>query len=215
MSKQLTAFSLLLLFPFVMMAPATASSIPLKSLPAGSFALQDRYQFDLSIMGSPLASEQQCVAYLRQKNPLPETAVSAKELVRIFYEEARHEGIRPDVAFAQSLHETGFFRYGGDVLPPQNNYAGLGTTGNGVKGAWFKSPRQGIRAQIQHLKGYATPVAPQGILVDPRYDLLKKTPFFGKQKTWQALNGKWAVPGRNYGQTILRIHQEILKMPRN
>lgn len=178
--------------------------------PTTKAILQDRYHFDLSILGTPLATEEQCVRYLLRHNPVPKISVTPQELVHLFFEESRREGIRPDVAFAQSLHETGFFRYGGDVLPLQNNYAGLGTTGGGVKGAWFSNARMGVRAQIQHLKGYATARPPQQKIVDPRYQLLKKTPAFGKRKTWESLNGKWAVPGYMYGQTILRIHQEIL-----
>ncbi len=175
------------------------------------FELKDHTHLDLSILGQPLATKQQCLDYLLSKNPIPLLAVSPQELIDLFYEEGLREGIRPDVAFAQSLHETAFFKYGGDVVSIQNNYAGLGTTGKGIKGAVFAQPRLGIRAQIQHLKAYATPLAPSVEIVDPRYTLLRKTPSFGKTDTWQSLNGRWAVPGITYGQTILRIHQEILK----
>lgn len=184
------------------------------SISSTTFKLKDFYHFDLSILGKPMATKQQCLNYLLSKNPLPQLIISPQELVNIFYEEGLRENIRPDIALAQSLHETGFFRYGGDVIAIQNNYAGLGTTGKGIKGAQFSQPRLGIRAQIQHLKGYTTSIAPTMNIVDPRYALLRKTPSFGKIKTWQGLNGKWAVPGITYGQTILAIHQEILKMPK-
>ena len=46
----------------------------------------------------------------------------------MFLEEGAAEGVRGDVAWAQSLKETGFFRYGGIVLPEQNNYCLLYTS---------------------------------------------------------------------------------------
>ena len=88
--------------------------------------------------------------YLLSVNPQPDISVSPKELVSYYYEEGAREGIRPDVAFAQALKETGFFRYGGTVTPDQNNYCGLGTTSSDVKGAYFSSAQMGVRAQIQH-----------------------------------------------------------------
>ncbi|MDD4599997.1 hypothetical protein SDC9_09196 [bioreactor metagenome] len=171
----------------------------------------DQEPFDLTIMGEPLATKEQCLNYLRRKNPLPLITVRPSELVDYFYEEASLEGIRPDVAFAQSLHETGNFRYGGDVIPMQNNYSGLGTTGGGVLGAWFPTAKIGVRAQIQHLLAYSNTRPPKEDVVDPRYDLVKRTGNFGKAINWTDLNGKWAVPGKTYGQMILSIHQRILQ----
>lgn len=166
--------------------------------------------FDLTIMGSPLATQEQCVKYLLKRNPFPLLNTTPQELVEYYYAEGTLEGIRPDVAFAQALHETGNFRYGGDVISFQNNYCGLGTTGNGVRGAWFPSPQIGVRAQIQHLLAYTTTRPPVLAIVDPRYDLLKKTNKFGQAYTWTDLNGKWAVPGKTYGQMILKIHENII-----
>lgn len=167
--------------------------------------------FDLSIMGPPLATQQQCLQHLFSKNPFPALTVSANELVNYFYIEAMDEGIRPDVAFAQALHETGYFKYGGDVVPLQNNYCGLGTSGDGEQGAWFFSAQVGVRAQIQHLLGYASTEPPKKEIVDPRYNLLKNSKNFGRAKTWTELNGKWAVPGSRYGQKILKIHESIMR----
>jgi hypothetical protein len=172
--------------------------------------LEDGTLFDLTIIGPPLATQEQCVQYLLRRNPMPLITVDPRRLVQYYYTEGKLEGIRPDVAFAQAVHETGHFRYGGDVVPLQNNYCGLGTTGGGVKGAWFPDAQIGVRAQIQHLLGYSATRPPQKAIVDPRYELLKATGKFGQSVTWTDLNGKWAVPGETYGQMILRIHQRIL-----
>ena len=166
--------------------------------------------YDTSIIGTPMATQEQCVRYLLNNNPNPNLPVSAEEIVSYYYEEGEREGIRPDVAFAQALKETGFFRYGGDVIPEQNNYCGLGTTGGGVKGEFFATPQMGVRAHIQHLLAYSSTRRPLTPIIDPRYDIVRQA--YGERTlgNWQDLNGRWAVPGRYYGQEILSMFKAIL-----
>ena len=76
------------------------------------------------IVGKPEAHVSQMKSFLLKTNPSPGINCTVDELVNYYIEEGLKEGIRGDVAFAQSIHETGFFRYGGQVLPEQNNYAG-------------------------------------------------------------------------------------------
>lgn len=161
------------------------------------------------ILGAPMASEEQCVKYLLSVNPHPQISVSPEELVSYYYEEGRREGVRPDVAFAQALKETGFFRYGGTVTEDQNNYCGLGTTSSEVKGAYFPTAELGVRAHIQHLLAYASPKEPAAELVDPRFMLVRST-YMGKLGRWGDLNGRWAVPGHGYGESILMMFRAIL-----
>ena len=165
---------------------------------------------DDSIMGTPVATQRQCVKYLLRNNPHPNLGVSAEEIVAYYYEEGQREGIRPDLAFAQALKETGFFRYGGDVVPEQNNYCGLGTTGGGVRGTYFASPQIGVRAHIQHLLAYTSTRMPSTAIVDPRYQLVRARYGTNILSKWYDLNGRWAVPGYHYGQDILKMLQDIL-----
>lgn len=166
---------------------------------------------DDSIMGAPIATEEQCVKYLLQNNPNPQISVSPEELVRYYYEEATIEGVRPDAAFAQALKETGYFSYGGTVTPDQNNYCGLGTTSATIKGAYFATARLGVRAHIQHLLAYSSVRPPREGVVDPRYSLVRSVYSTSTIDTWPGLNGRWAVPGNNYGQEILQILNNIAK----
>ena len=166
--------------------------------------------YDTSIIGTPMASQEQCVRYLLRNNPTPNLPVSAEEIVAYYYEEGAREGSRPDVAFAQALKETGFFRYGGDVVPEQNNYCGLGTTGGGVKGEYFASPQLGVRAHIQHLLAYSSTRRPTTPIIDPRYHIVRKAYGSRTLGDWQDLNGRWAVPGNFYGQEILSMFKAIL-----
>lgn len=167
--------------------------------------------YDESITGTPLASQQQCVNYLLSVNPSPRISVSPEELVSYYYEEGQREGIRPDVAFVQALKETGFFGYGGTVTPDQNNYCGLGTTSATVKGAYFTSSKMGVRAHIQHLLAYASTRKPTEPVVDPRYTLVRSTYGSRTLGRWQDLNGRWAVPGYSYGQSIMSMYRTMLR----
>ena len=100
-------------------------------------------------------------------------ASTIEEFCQIFYEEATVEGVRVEVAFAQCMLETGYLKYGGDVKPDQYNFAGLGATG-GVNGNGFANVRIGIRAQIQHLKAYASLDNLVNSCVDPRFNFVKR-----------------------------------------
>ena len=164
----------------------------------------------ITIMGAAEASEEQMVHYIEKRNRQPQLNCSVEDIVRYYYEEAGREGIRPDVALCQALKETGFFAYGGDVSPKQNNFCGLGATGNREPGASFATPQLGVRAHIQHLMAYATQERPHGAIVDPRYKhvVVNRPDIHGHITKWTGLNGVWAVPGTRYGQEILYLWQQ-------
>lgn len=131
-------------------------------------------------------------------------AATIEDFCKIFYEECLAEGVKPEVAFAQSMLETGFLRYGGDVLPNQYNFAGLGATGNGVHGNSFKDVRTGIRAQVQHLKCYASMDPLNQPLVDQRWSESLR----GKAPTVEKLQGTWAT-STTYAKTLLQAIDRI------
>lgn len=166
---------------------------------------------ETNIMGGAVATKEQCVRYLLKNNPYPLLNTTPEKLVDYYYEEAAREGIRPDIAFAQALKETGYFRYGGTVIPAQNNYCGLGTTSATVKGAFFDTPQLGVRAHIQHLLAYASTKLPTTPVVDPRYELVRSSYGDNTLHEWKELNGRWAVPGVGYGQSILGYYHAILE----
>lgn len=179
-----------------------------------AFILSDEVWQQVTILGEATATQQQMVDYINLHSPQPKLNCTVEEIVQYYYEEAAIEGIRGDVALCQALKETGFFNYGGDVDPKQNNFCGLGATGNGAKGYSFLTPRRGVRAHIQHLQAYASQNEPQLALVDPRYEVLvtRYPQYHGAIQYWTGLNGRWAVPGTHYGQDILILWHEALKM---
>lgn len=133
---------------------------------------------------------------------------SAVEIGSYYLTFGEYYGIRGDIAFAQAMHETDFLRFTGIVQPEQNNFCGLGATGPDNPGASFDTPGEGVLAHMQHLFAYAStdPLPDEYPLVDPRFDLVTR----GSAPTWVDLNGKWAVPGDNYGQSILNLYERMI-----
>ncbi len=180
------------------------------------------------IMGEGILSAKQMYIYLISNNnpnginPIDEKY--AAEFVNAVIKYSEAEGVRSDVAFALIMKETGFLNYGGDVMPVQNNFGGLGATGGGVSGASFDDMDTGILAVVQHLKCYATDEALNEECVDPRFSdsLRGKAPYVEWLGYADNPNGTgWAVPGDGYGQSILTMIETIsliddsnIKMPR-
>ena len=168
------------------------------------------------IMGEAQATAQQMALFCRSKNAEPKlTSCTLEQLAEIFLEEGKAEGVRGDVAFAQSLHETGYFKFGGIVLPSQNNYAGIGALNGNATGqaATFPDPRTGVRAQIQHLKAYASTEPLINACVDPRFSLVTRgsAPYVEWLGAADNPNGKgWAVPGSGYGANVVKLLSQIM-----
>ena len=183
----------------------------------------------LTIMGEPIFTREQLKTFLaveeerirrsmeqggRQFIPFP-------NVVDLFYDIGKEYGIRGDIALFQSLKETGYFQFTGDVRSFQNNYAGIWATGvpltgqephNGTDprkvfflpnhhGATFINPQVGVEAQIQHLYAYATnqPLPLDKELFSPRFIYVQR----GVAPTWVDLTGRWATDP-TYGVSILR-----------
>lgn len=139
-------------------------------------------------------------------------ARTINQFAQIFYEEATAEGVRAEVAFTQCMKETGFLKYGGDVLPNQYNFAGIGATG-AVHGASFSNVRMGIRAQIQHLKAYGSISSLTNPCVDPRFNLVKRGS--AQYVEWlgikENLNGYGWATSKSYGHDIVSMVNTLLK----
>ena len=169
-----------------------------------------------AIMGKAQATASQMAAFCLSKNASPQLpSCTVEELARMFIEEGEAEGVRGDVAFAQSLHETGYFKFGGIVLPSQNNYAGIGALNGNATGqaASFPDPRTGVRAQIQHLKAYASTEALVNECVDPRFSLVARgvAPYVEWLGAADNPQGRgWAVPGAGYGTNIVKLLGQIM-----
>ena len=176
------------------------------------------------VMGKAEITIQQAEEYLHKINPY------APCYAQIYKEEAEIEGVRWDIAFAQSLKEANFFRFGGDAKEEWHNFAGIGVTGvkyipsqttekqfvdgvveikdenNKDVGVKFNSPRLGIRCQIQHLKAYSSSYELVNECVDPRFKYIKRNiaPYIEDYGS-----GVWASDTNNYGGCIWKFVEEM------
>lgn len=173
------------------------------------------------IMGKSAVTVDQMVAFFEssgEEYPEEELAKGGADSIEAFcqmyYDEATAEGVRPEVAFVQTMKETGWLQYGGDASIEQFNFAGIGTTGGGVPGNSYPDVRTGIRAQIQHLKAYATEDALVKECVDDRYEYVKKgsapyVEWLGQKEN--PTGAGWAT-GENYGYSIVDMIEKMENM---
>ena len=167
------------------------------------------------IMGPSLLTADDLVAYIDSLGVHPHLTVPIRTLAGFFISEGNAEGIRGDVAFAQSILETGAFMYPGHglVLPTDNNYAGINACDSCKHGDLFESALIGVRAQMQLLRTYADPTLenvedfanPLALLHEFR---VRST---GHSKTWYSLGGRWAT-GPNYGFHIYDIYRQMVRL---
>lgn len=155
------------------------------------------------IMSHGSTTEFHLTLFLRTEN---ENALELfPNLPALYREEATIEGVDYDIAFCQMCVETDFLRFAGPLRPEQNNFASLANGSGNL--ARFDSAQLGVRAQIQHLKAYASTeplVRPQ---VDPRFEFVKRgvAPFVGQ------LSGLWSADPL-YGQKILARLENLYKV---
>jgi len=163
------------------------------------------------IMGAAVATADQMKAYIKAKNP--KVAQSVLDMVPLYLSEGAVEGVRGDIAFAQSCLETGNFTFSGSAVTlEQNNFCGMGVTANGLKGNSFDTPQLGIRAQVQHLKAYASTEPLKNGCIDPRFKYVARgcaevVEWLGQKENPQ---GKGWATGAGYGEKIVTILKAIL-----
>ncbi len=163
-----------------------------------------------SIMSKGTLRREQMISYLIKKNP-SKSQEYVERFIDFILEESAIEGVNADILFSQIMHETGFLKFGGDVKEEQNNFAGLGATGNGVSGESFPSIQIGIRAVVQHLKAYASTEPLILECVDTRFKYVERGSALYVEHLGIQENPKgkgWAA-SYGYGYKILKIRNEV------
>ena len=151
---------------------------------------------------------------------------SVQTLAQMFIDEGRAQGVRGDIAFAQSMLETAWLSFPsyGQIRGSFNNYAGMyayndrrtGTTCADEKkyepklpSRCFATPQAGVLAQIVWLRGYADPTTKGKNLVPrpPDYEI-------GVAPIWEDFGGQsgqaiWAT-AIDYGIHVLSVYSAAL-----
>ncbi len=162
------------------------------------------------IMGKAVATAGQVQEYVKKKNPA--VTQSVLDMAPLYLSEGEAEGVRGDIAFAQSCLETGNFTFSGSAVTlNQNNFAGMGVTKNGMKGLSFDTAQLGIRCQVQHLKAYACTEDLVNENMDPRFKYVVRgcAPYVEWLGIPENPQGKGWAAGAGYGEKILAILKEI------
>lgn len=128
-----------------------------------------------SVITKSTTTVNQMVNYYNAKASYPAyyattDAPDIRTFCQMYYDEATKEGVDPALAFTQSMKETGFLKFTGQVKIEQFNFAGMGVTDASTNGDSYQNVREGIRAHVQHLKAYAVKnPAFANPVVDKRY----------------------------------------------
>jgi hypothetical protein len=204
-----------------------ASSLAAAMLLPVSGALADVPAIKISASNkvAACATPGRLMAFVKSRNPQLDPRFH-----KIAVEYMRHGeslGLRWDYTFYQMLLETGHLSFRGergrrgDVSPRQNNFAGLGATGNGASGESFPDVSTGVLAHLQHVLVYAGETVD-----DPVADRTRKVQEWGILKSMQKRAGgvvtfrhlatKWA-PGADYVSNISslasRFHETFCNIP--
>ncbi len=163
-----------------------------------------------SVLGVSRLDAAGLVAAYEESGHTERLTVPIEELASLFIEEGEAYGVRADIAWAQSLVETGWLYYPdyGQVHWADNNYAGIGAYDGGVRGFRYPDARTGVRAQMQLLRQYAAPEP-----IDESYaPIVVRAPSskHGAAPSWRVMgNGNWATSTR-YSDTVLRVYLRML-----
>jgi len=157
------------------------------------------------VEGKGSLNKNQIIAYIKKQNPSINADLLNK-LIDTYLEEAASENINHDIAIAQMLYATNFLK---NQRVSSHNYGGLielpGWNGK------FANMTEGVRAHIQHIKGYASVTMNNTQIVDPRYYLLINLKYLGTVKTFDQLYAKWAANPVNYKKNIDKILDGLSK----
>ena len=170
-------------------------------IPGSESRAEDKYP----IMGPSNVSIGQLMNYYKNNAKYPSfyaeagsDAPTLDDFCRIYIEECAAENVRVEVAFCQAMNETGFLKFGGAVDIAAYNFAGIGAVDSAPgQFNWFPDVRTGVRAQVQHLKAYASTANLNNACVDPRFHLVSR----GCAPYVEDLGGRWAS-GSEYGYKI-------------
>jgi hypothetical protein len=162
-----------------------------------------------SVMGDPVLTADEIAAWYTSNHIVGyAVSVDLATLTGYYIDEGKAEQVRGDVAFAQSIVETGAFT---SPLTTHNNFAGIGACDSCPTGYDFVSPQAGVRAQAQLLHAYADRTLRIATLANPAVgsnpDHLTVR---GCCPTWNRLTGTWATDP-NYGPKLMTVYLSMLQ----
>jgi hypothetical protein len=188
-------------------APAGSTTGPTTTSPSSWFVQSDAttpVANSPTVLGNSVLSAAEMASWFASTGGKANITVPMGQLTQDYVKAGAETGVRADMAFAQSIIETGFFSFPsyGQLTGKDNNFAGIGACDSCVHGWSFASALDGVTAQLELLEAYASPTP----VSTP---LLGSIGIGGCCPTWLDLAGKWAS-STVYGISILTIYQQML-----
>jgi len=165
------------------------------------------------IMSNGTLSKNSLVDFLLRNNP-GIGRNRAMNIVDLYISEAATEGVNYEIAFAQMCYHTNYLSFNGTFARSNsNNFYGCTSLENNRAAYNFSSVQTGIRAHIQHLKGYASRERLRNNYVDPRFYQIEVSHGWGSAPTVNSLSNKWA--GFDYADKINSILNRMYQRGRH
>ncbi len=184
------------------------------------------------VMGPSLLNASQLASWYNRHRgsntpQIPALHNNVQALAQIFIDQGKAEGVRGDIAFVQSMLETGWLAFhGSQITPDAYNYAGIYAFGGraglpncvhgdptGSPSRCMGSPQHGVLVQIQLLRSYADPATRtmHGRLISAPSDRVGAAPVWEYFGGTNCPCGKliWAAAS-DYGLTIIRMYSGAL-----
>ena len=202
------------------------------SLLAGVAAASTGVTTRTPVMGPSLLTAPQLAAWYDRNHGSVQPRIPALHndvaaLAQVFIDEGNAEGVRGDIAFVQTMLETGWLGFAGSQIPPNAyNYAGINAfdgrsslrscaTGDSTPSRCMGTPQRGVLMQIQLLRSYADPTTKKlpGRLISAPSDRVGSAPL------WEYFGGDncpcgkliWASAS-DYGITVIRMYSQALAL---
>jgi hypothetical protein len=171
--------------------------------------LNNRSDVSPTVVGDPVLTADELVGWYKAQGISGYAGrVDLDTMAGYYLDEGKAEQIRGDVAFAQSVIETGAFT---SPLTTHNNFAGIGACDSCPTGWDFPTPQKGVRAQAQLLHAYADKSLRVATLANPAVGANPDhLTVRGCCTTWNQLTGTWATDP-NYGPKIMTVYVSMLQ----
>jgi hypothetical protein len=157
-----------------------------------------------TILGPSTLSGPEMAGWFASTKRTANVTVALPQVTADYQSAGQQTGVRADLAFAQSVVETGYFSFpaGGQLTAKDNNFAGIGACDSCAHGWTFPNAQTGVSAQLELLEAYASPTPVPTPLVG-------SVGVGGCCPTWMALAGKWAS-SLVYGISIMTVYDGML-----
>ena len=161
------------------------------------------------ILGPSRLSARQMADYLKKIRARPNITVPTRVLAQLYLDEGAKVGVRGDVAFAQSILETGGFTIPA-AAPTTTTLPASGGATRASTASTFPTRRPECGRRYSSSGSTSIPTSRTALKDKILLPGTLKLGFRGKVQTWWDLWGTWAT-GALYGQRVYDIYERMVE----